>query len=239
MMNSIFDFYGILKNIVVHYPLIEDQLRLNTFAVINSTTDLDDGNIGQLTKNFQDGTFWSRTWVYNGADPNKLEKEYSALVVEVKEARTKLLSGTTIYKGILTIATPIKCKDCPTPHIDTLAELDEQLFCAISFVIDELLKNGKYQFSHTEEGIFEGWASEGQVNYLNTLPEYESIMPLGTDFCSILIQNELNPFISEWGVDNLRTIALPLEFEICDKPVPAFNYNVPAIQGLGVVKCDC
>lgn len=255
MITSPTEIYNILRSIVIH-DAPQPCGRLNCFAVIDRIKQLNATNAEMTYKHYTDGLFWARDWYNGGADPSKLAKEYDILMVEAFKSFRKVDMQTRsyIFPLYLTIAGQIQCEACPGECSDTIEGKRLQLADKMNKVLAELLSYEKYEITPATGAPFTGWATPGQVEALLTAGTWTTANATGWMLDASIQAGELEVYVPLWNslsrpesssireskdslVDNVAAITAQINFQICTSQSGSFRYEIPDVDGLGVVKC--
>jgi len=71
----------IFKQIVIDMEY-DPELQINSFSTVDDGIDLKHVSFEKTYEDFNEGSFWSRTWVNQGADSNEIKGEFPLLFIE-------------------------------------------------------------------------------------------------------------------------------------------------------------
>lgn len=257
-LTSISEILGILRSIVVHHKPANLCGRLNTFAVLDRMTQLNASNAEMTYQHYLEELFWERDWANDGADPNKMEKRYDALIVRagsIEPFKSDKEAKTWVLPLMLNIVGEIKCEYCPEGCTDTKEGRRMQIIQTMQQVIDELMTYQKYEIEPATGTPFTAWSNEAQAAALITAGTWTDAVPTSIRLDASIMQDGFDIFVPDWNslgrvsqrlvghdtlVDNVVAVAARIDIEICD-PTPEFSffYETEAVQEVGIVKCNC
>lgn len=237
------EIFAALRGCVLYSSFLPEWGRLNTFGVLDKRSDLLESGLGLGYDDFLEGYFWSRRWVYGGADPNQLEKEYGLLTVEHKNSRLKSLeqmeTWTPMSLGVFLL------RDCD--EVDGLLPRKKvELMAARNMwrVLSRLSKLMKWKLVKSGGGVEYGWMTEEEkaaLEALGSLSGYSEVNMLGRSFGGYM-----KPEGNEWEVymtnfelgDNVVSVGCDVVFHTCEADGGEWDYDVPEIgDNLGIVIC--
>lgn len=231
--------FAILKQIVIDYPALNMQERLNTFFVLDKAEDWNAENFGRDYRDQNNGFFWTRT----GVDPHNNSAGYSALAVETKkfilQEFEKDKNRRLCQTFFITVGDQPVCIDCPDEQNRSDLEVD---ISNLKILLNVIVAFYKYRFygniqNADNEQQPSGFLSPERKTYLENLgwtilDECHSIEDM--------IMNDAPPemIVSEFGVDNIRTLTTEIKLCDCwdDLVVFAIDNTLPAEEA--VVRCD-
>ena len=231
------DFINIFRQIVIAYPY-DPCKQINTFVVADSIADFETANLNKTYLDFQTGSFWSRKWVLQGADPNKLCKQYPILALENKVSTKKdIFSKTTCSTWWVSILDVPDCPDCKSECKRTWVQVDQDLVRMIDIVIAEFSKFNLYTITVNGEEQ-SAWATQEQIDYWVTEGQIESYQVECTG-AEVVIEPEAVEIRSTdiGATDKARAVALSIKFCECIEEELVFNYITVSPKQVSRTKC--
>lgn len=216
-------FYSIVKQAVIDMDYLPG-VQVNTFGLVDDTPDVFGESFGYSFGSYLNGFFWSRMWVLNGADPNKISGEYPALFLEL--AGSDLEDGT--HQISMVLIDKIECSTCPPEIIRTGPAIESNLRRAVRALLAEVDGYVLYDLGEQYQ-----WASPGRMATWDDLPEDEA--------------DHLNEYldltrasIRRWGdYPELRGVTLTMSLTTCESSVAPFRYYTPTEPLTGATWCGC
>ena len=218
---------AIFKQIVAdmgHTP----GLQINTFGLVDSIPDLAHESLGYSFQDYLNGHFWSRYWVGNGADPERIKADFPALYVEVTDARQICIDDPEFEQRFsILVIDKIKCDDCPTPENRSGRSVAQGAREMLRIVLKEL---STYQLWTVDDNgdISDQWISSGRAAYLASLPGYTLTGP--TDFLGAAIADTEFSIFEAGTWEDFRAQRTAINFTFCLVPEFEFNYQTPLID---------
>lgn len=235
-MLTLEDILLIFRSIVIAFPW-HNKRRLNTYALVDNIRDLNAENLQKNYEQFDAGYFWAREWVDSGASRDTLKTDYDLLFLECKQMTILDLFRNpkpVSYKIFITIASPVKCNDGTERSWEQVDRDNREMMV---MVLTELYTVKLYEITIEAVGEGEGetyhqWMTPGEAAAYDALERY-TVIDTCKELRNFIIDPNIQPniFTSNFGVDNLRTQTVELNFKGCLLPTESFNYIVwPPIQ---------
>jgi len=225
---------------VMAYPY-SPCTQINTFAVVDSIADLETSNLGATYQDYLDGSFWSRKWVMQGADPDTLCKEYPMLVLEQKKGRKKdILESTTCLDWWLVFMDVPDCGDCKDECKRSIAKVDSDLRDMVEVILKEVKRFALYSITDGESNVSQVWATDDQIqhwfatgaiiDYTNDCGDILPFLDCGipVDICAADVGN----------VDQARAISIMIRACDCHDIETEFDYTLEVPKGIARTKCE-
>lgn len=230
------DLTAIFKQIIIdqaYYP----GRQINTFRVTDQMPPLHHDSLGGTYTEFLEGNFWSRTWVNQGADPEKITGEYPVLFVEQQELGLQPLEPDLITACFyLLFLDKLPCDSCPPNVSRSPAAVKENTVLMARDFLSELFTFALYEVEDGA-GITYQWLSAGRQAWLETQPGI-----IGIDFVRDLLTDfsEQEVRIGAWGTDPaIRGTYMRICFSLCWPIAPAYNYKNEILPQLATTVCPC
>lgn len=253
---GIIDIYKIWRQIVIDSPYLAGG-QLNSFAVIDSLSQLNSVTTELTHEDYRKGFFWSRSTANKGATKGLVKMEYDLLYVEtVKTSNVSSpFGGETCHPMFISVASPVECETC---NYRNIPEIDEQNLFNLQTALREFFTYGLYKVIYNgmeyldgspmtgfdgEQWLFlagetsELWLSEGRAAWLNAKDEFMVSGPKKV-ITSIVNPGPIEIFQGGKYLDNLRIKTVQIEVCNCVIPVKAFNYQDMTTTELLMLKCD-
>ncbi len=103
---TLHQFFEICYDFVQFYPTQQNLCkRLNTFAAIESYSDLNAANLGKTVQEIDKKFFYSRSWANNHLNPSQLDYDYPVMIAFDKSlALTNVMSPRSQTQYVIEIA---------------------------------------------------------------------------------------------------------------------------------------
>lgn len=222
-MNFVFDIFRQIVLDMAYRP----PYQVNSFMVVDQIPDIMHPSFGATYEDYLAGFFWSRTWVYQRAAPDKICAEFPALFIEARETlfdpQCDETGKTTFY---LVLVDKITCEGCPPEIKRNGLSVKDYLLTSMRAILREFFS---YSLYDTDNGL--SWMSEGRADLLGETIIEEQII-------SMTAANEVE--ISDWGnYANMRGVMAKINIEYCKTFDVPFDYQNPVIEPLANIPCRC
>lgn len=189
------DVYSVFRTIVRSYPVTDCCRGLDTFVEITNENTFASPNLGKTYQDYKDGTFYSKQWVRNGADPDKLDHDYGILGLEQRELTisTACDNSKVVHEWHVVLCDQIECATCKCARSDGKVQAD--LVNIASHIISELKKYQLYT-NHSEPAPDnQYWLTPNHAQYLNNNEDCGDwdLDPADceTDLCCYLVEEKI------------------------------------------------
>lgn len=213
---------SILRQFVIFWPYSKDE-RINTFSTFDMPEDLFQDNLNKTYQDYVNGDFWSREWVYGGADVSKLVKQYGVMAVENKEVFLDVNDENfAIYPAMINILQ----KNEGGKNQRTVEQIDLSNYRAFKRLVTLLNKTWLYKVVNKGETVYT-WLLEDAVESLTE--GYESVYNTGVYLLNYIDnRDQLVVSKTEWGIDGVRSAMMELRFRVCEPENIVVETDVPA-----------
>lgn len=204
---------------------------------LSEITDLDASNAKKVYNDFLSGLFWSRDWYFQGADANKLKREFPSFVF-TKNNTTVENQSFACHSFEVAILQPEDCKDCGSCNRPTEVIQDdaEKTLRQIMLYVSTFEQFYVYELNKPTRTV---WDTEEYLTRQVELNKIESFVATGKtihsnyDFSQRLVINPFDRF-TEMG---LRGATTQLTFCGCSIEQGSFSDNVPIPAFVGNSVC--
>lgn len=218
------------RTLVITSPL---NRQFNMFAVLEDGSFFTTPNLPVSMRQYNQGYFWARNWVDSGADPNRIEREWPAMVMEFDEIETSFLeakNAATINFWIV-LADVLGCANCE--ELRSPEEVDEWLEIAAIQILRELSKyviytvDENYMFLTTE--LADALTDEGY-----------SVVKTCYDFtCFIVHERKIRVKSLDAGLLNgIRALSFQLTLSGFCPETDTWNYEINTVDQKAITKCQ-
>lgn len=144
-------FNSILKQIVIDFPYAECG-RLNSFLTITNGHQSFSDTWGQTINDYQDGMFYSRSWVEGGENQNDLHIDYVLLASESNKGGIEKKNDSIVSTDEFWI-TLVDLMDCPDADCSGNKEgcnrsnfqIEQNLRCLTHYILSELFNYNEFE----------------------------------------------------------------------------------------------
>lgn len=225
---------AILRQIVLDMAYAPG-LQINTFGVITNPPNLYADSFEFDYQAYEDGTFWSRSWVYAGAKRDTMCAEFPALFIEQRSARLESVTDSEMtFPFSLLVIDKIECGSCPDKEFRTPQRVKANVLTMLRSYIAELATYELWQLERDGDTSFE-WLSAGRLaRYKN-----DETITLIDSKMSLMPYVGIEPIeLIEWGnYAEFMAYYTSLNFLLCIPTNGTFNYSNPIVPQLAIPIC--
>jgi len=211
------DFLNVLRSLVMAWPY--EPGRLNTFTLFDQMAELETENISMTREDWQEGFFWARKWVNNGAKPGTHKKEYGLLAVEVKQFR---LVGSDCLEAIYPVYLNVLNLESCARSKHMVDYINEKI---IRTIIDELKQVRKHQVEYTDGQVQDQWITPYQANTLKAQADVVQVVEGESLYGRISGVDEAEVFRTFFGADEVRSAAVRVDVRCTFNETTGLNYD--------------
>lgn len=229
---------SIARRIIQAYPHSKCT-QVDSFAVVDKKEDFSTSNFNKTYTDFEKGTFWSRFWTKQGANPDHLKITYPALVLEQKRMlKQDICEPETCWEWWFNFIDVPDCSDCPDECNRSIEEVDYDLQIMALTFINEMLKYCLFTVIIDGEEM-SMWATQQEIDCLVEAEEIEVIQKCGK------LQHKIrtgafNAVSSQLGTGNrARTVNFKLTICDCIEITNDFDYKPSKdVKKIAQAKCS-
>ena len=230
------DIIDVARQIIIDMAY-DPALQINTFAMVDDGIDLKHASFGKSYEDYNEGRFWSRTWVNSGADSSKVQGEWPLLFLEQRTLDLPCIdSNEMTLHFYFVLADKITCDSCPPELSRTSDQVLVNTLIMLRRFFKELVTYRHYTYVKDGENL-QTWATEGRMNHLLSTSEISSITGWDEDFDSLL-QNPSPINVTQWGnFENIRAHSAKISITVCDITNGEFDYSKTKASEIAYGKC--
>ena len=227
------EFHSIWRQIVIDFKY-KPPYTVNTFAVNDRMPELMHNSFGHTYSEYKQNQFWSRTWVNQKADPEKIKGHFPALFVTRPsislEDATNRAPGAFMANYAIVVIDKIMCEGCGNKK-RTRAQAQKDIEQVALALIHEFMNYWYFAFNPSIDGNSHGWMSEGRQAFIGG--NHARMHPIWSEI------PEHSFDITPWGnFDDMVGAMFRIGINICETAIEVeFDYNNPIVEELASTTC--
>jgi len=231
-MNTITDFFGILKDTCRFFPQGEKEVTPQAFAVVRSAEELNLQNLGKSIADKDRPFFWSRKWAAQNYNPSAIQWEYPAVVaVDLGYEMENPVKG--VFKQVHTVHLYVVYPNVQVHEAGQLATYCKPLLVGDIYentrgILHQIIR-GLNQFKlYTVDGA-ERFLLPGHAQVLEDAGATVSEVGNGVVHLNRLVQRTNNGarvnYVDDIGNDFICGVQASFDVVTFDCPTPAFEFS--------------
>ena len=232
------EFFSILRQIVIDYPADDLCRRINTFTTYHQPSDYNTANFGKKYEDYQNGHFWSRDWVYAGADPGDIQKQYPLLHTEHTRSTIIDFDANSWSQEFWIVVSDIyDCEDCDAACRRTRDQVEHDAEVMLMNVLLEAYQYQKWKVTKdADEWLL--WATEGKIQAMEAASEIDTYEHTNLELRNFVV---FEAQTGQWGrgisVSNITGWGTRIQLRHCAPAKLDFSYTEQSIKEIGTANC--
>lgn len=208
----------LFNKITQQYPIIED-FRINSFAVVNSVTDVQESNALQLQRDMKNGFFFSRSWSKANNKESERKRDLPCLfiqrdnIIDFGELKTGSQQKQRLKIGVV-------CTDMHDRY--NLEIVKSNMVQMLLSTLQEACNHSVFTIQESQRS-YNAWATQKEIDRLienNTIISATNLNVLAAN----ILRSPSNIAFVDYGMPNLVTCEINVMLLTCNS-TNEFDYS--------------